>query len=458
MSAASEGSAVSPGEDGAPKRQKLRRRFTGLFVFLAVIALMVAVVGAWARSVVLDTDRFVATVGPAIEDPNVQAALSTRLTDGVMEGLQIEDRVSETLSNLDQGRLPVSPALLAAPITEGIRDRLLARTEQLLASDQVESLWNSALTRAHTQLVALLRGESERATIEGEAVYVDLLPFINDALASLEQQLSELLDRSIDVPTVTEDNLEQVVATLEQQFGVDLPSDFGRVKVFESDALPAAQSAVVAADRLVFLLVIMAIVLAVIAIVLSPRRLRTVMWLALGAAFGLIVIRRLALRIDDAIVDRVSGATERAAVGSVSSDVFADLRSYTVFLLVAAILIGLGAYLAGRPRWLAGTIERAGAGTLITRESPTVRWVGEHATALQVALAMLAAAVLFFANLGWASLLIVVALVAAGWFALSSSAIKWPGRPTNYRMGQRGPSGPVRANCPLWVGARLGAA
>ena len=110
---------------GEPGRLKLRRRLSGLFVFLTVLSLVVTVVGAWARAVALDTDRFVATVGPVIEDPAVQQALSIRLTDRVMEGLQVEDRVSTALAGLDQGELPVSPALLAAPIADGIRNVLL---------------------------------------------------------------------------------------------------------------------------------------------------------------------------------------------------------------------------------------------------------------------------------------------------------------------------------------------
>ena len=48
-----------------------------------------------------------------------------------------------------------------------------------------------------------------------------------------------------------------------------------------------------------------------------------------------------------------------------------------------------------------------------------MRWIGEHARRCSVALVVLAAAVLFVADLGWASLAIVVVLVAAGWFTLT---------------------------------------
>ena len=388
-------------------------------MFLTVLSLIVTVVGAWARAVVLDSDRFVATVGPAIDDPAVQQALSVRLTDRAMEGLQIEDRVSSAISNLAPRDLPVPPSLLAGPIADGIRTVLLDRTGQFLASDAVRTLWFEALTRAHERAVALLRGDdSGAATVEGDAVYVDLLPMMNDALQALEQPLSDIFGRSIDIPTITAANVSQATSLLEDQFGVQLPDDFGKIKVFESDALPAAQAAVATADRVIYLLVALTIVLAIVALVLSTRRLRTVLWLGFGAAIGLIVVRRLALRVDDAIVDRVTGSTNRAAVGSVTSDVFQDLRDFTTWMLVAALVIGIGAYLAGRPPWLMRLLERRRDG-VAPRDSATVRWIGEHAPVLRVIAIVIGALILFFGNLGWAPLIIVAVLVAAAWFVLT---------------------------------------
>jgi hypothetical protein len=404
---------------GEPSRLKLRRRLSGLFVFLTVLSLIITVVGAWTRAVVLDTDRFVATVGPAIDEPAVQQALSVRLTDRVMEGLQIEDRVSSAISNLAPRDLPVPPSLLAGPIADGIRNVLLDRTEQFLASDAVRTLWFEALTRAHGRAVALLRGEdSGAATVEGDAVYVDLLPMMNNALQALEQPLSDIFNRSIDIPTITAANVSQATSALEDQFGVQLPDDFGKIKVFESDALPAAQAAVATADRVIYLLVALTIVLAIVALVLSTRRLRTVLWLGFGAAIGLIVVRRLALRVDDAIVDRVTGGTNRAAVGSVTSDVFQDLRNFTTLLLVAALVIGIGAYLAGRPPWLMRSLERRRDG-LAPRDSATIRWIGEHAPVLRVITIVVGGLILFFGNLGWAPMIVVAVLVAAVWFVLT---------------------------------------
>jgi hypothetical protein len=404
---------------GEPRRLKLRRRLSGLLVVLTVISLVTTVVAVWARAVAFDTDRFVDTVAPVIGDPAVQEAISIRLTDSIMSSLQVEDRVSSALSNVGNGELPISPAVLAGPITSGIRDALLKRTRQLMASDVVANIWVEALRTAHSRAVALLRGDASNATIEGDAVYIDLLPVVNDALSQLEQPLSDIFGRTIDIPTVTAANAEQVVTLLEQRFGVSLPDDFGRVKVFESDALPAAQAAVATADRVVFLLVALTIVLAIASLLLSTRRLRTVLWLGFGTALGLIVVRRLALRVDDMIAARVTGETNRNAVDAVTSDVFGNLRNFTTLLLVAALVIGVGAYLAGRPPWLTRAFERASDGTLIRRGSPTVRWIGDHAIVLRGVLIALGAVVLLFVDLSWASFLVVLVLLAGGWFLLT---------------------------------------
>jgi hypothetical protein len=404
---------------GEVGRQRLRRRLTGLLVVLTVISLVTTVVAAWARAVVLDTDRFVATVGPVIDEPAVQDALSIRLTDSIMSSLQIESRVASALAQVGDGELPVSPALLAGPITEGIRNALLKRTHQLIASDAVSTIWTDALRTAQSQAVALLRGESTTASIEGDTVYIDLLPMVNNVLGQLEQQLSDIFGKSIDIPTITEANAAQAVTLLEGRLGIDLPDDFGRIPVFTSDALPAAQAAVAAVDRVVYLLVALTILLAIASIVMSTRRLRTVLWLGFGAAIGLIVVRRLTLRLDDAIADRVTGAVNRDAVGAVTSDVFQDLRNFTTLLLVAAILVGVGAYLAGRPPWLGRLMARASEGSLLRRDSKAIRWIGEHARPLQIALVVVGALILLFADLGWASFLIVLVLLAAGWFLLT---------------------------------------
>ena len=165
-------------------------------------------------------------------------------------------------------------------------------------------------------------------------------------------------------------------------------------------------------------MIALTIVLAVIAIVLSTRRLRTVLWLGFGSALGLIIVRRLALRLDDAIASRASGENE-AAVRSVTGDIFGDLRTFSTLLLVATLLIGIGAYLAGKPPWVTRALRRASDGSLVTKDAPVIRWIGEHAQALRFVLIVIGGIVLLTVDLGWASFLVVLILLAAGWIALT---------------------------------------
>ena len=58
-------------------------------------------------------------------------------------------------------------------------------------------------------------------------------------------------------------------------------------------------------------------------------------------------------------------------------------------------------------------------GTLVSRESAAARWIGEHADGLRIALVAVGGIVLLAVNLEWASFLIVLVLLAAGWLVLT---------------------------------------
>jgi hypothetical protein len=53
--------------------------------------------------------------------------------------------------------------------------------------------------------------------------------------------------------------------------------------------------------------------------------------------------------------------------------VFQGLRKFTTLSLVAALLVGIGAFLAGRPAWLGWLMARSSEGSLIRRDSDTIR-------------------------------------------------------------------------------------
>ena len=337
-------------------------------------------------------------------------ALSVKLTDAVMDGLQVQERIESTLQRVPD-RLPVSPELLAVPVANGVRNLLQQRFQTFLQRPAVQDLWVRANRFAHDRVVSLLRGESENATIEGSVVYLDLLPVVNDLLVEVEGLLSDVFNRPIDIPEATGERAEELIPVLEERFGVDLPDDFGRIPVFESDQLAAAQRAVDIADRLVIVLLVLTIVLMIVTVALSVRRVRTIMWLGVGSALGLIVARRITFRVQEDIVQIARGETNRGAVREVVGSVFGDLRSFTVWLLVLGIVVAIAAYLAGRPSWFGRLLDRrAGQGWRIEATGPTTRWLGVHADALKVLVAVVGVVLLLTVDVSWLGLFLIVAI------------------------------------------------
>ena len=394
----------------APPKRRLRRGLVTVLIVLTSVSVVVTTVAWWAHSVVFDTDHYVATVGPLIRDPQVVDAVSVKLTDAVMDGLQVQDRIETTLQAVPD-RLPVSSELLAVPVANGVRNLLEQRFQTFLRRPAVQDLWVRANRFAHDQVISLLRGESDNATIEGNTVYLDLLPLVNDLLVEVEDLLSDVFNRTIDIPEATGQRAEELVPVLEERFGIDLPDDFGKIPVFESDQLAAAQRAVDIADRLVIVLVILTIVLMVVTVALSVRRVRTVMWLGVGSTLALIVARRVTFRVQEDIVEIARGQTNRSAVREVVGSFFGDLRSFTVWLLVLGVVVAIAAYLASRPTWFARLLDRReGEGWHLAATGPTTRWLGVHADALKILVAVVGVVLLLTVDVSWVGLFVIVAI------------------------------------------------
>ena len=92
------------------------RSVTAIVLFVvATLLLIPAVVGHWGNRTVIDTDRYVDTVAPLIDQPEVQAALSTAVTDQITAQLDTEAQVQKLLGNVLPGDSGLS-GILSAPI------------------------------------------------------------------------------------------------------------------------------------------------------------------------------------------------------------------------------------------------------------------------------------------------------------------------------------------------------
>ncbi len=385
------------------KRRRLRRVLTPILVALSIIVFTVTVPAAWGARTVLNTDRYVATVAPLADDPAVQASIATKLTDQVFLALNVEGTLSDALATLGE-----RATVLAGPLTTAVRGFVRDQVEKVVASDAFKTFWVEANRFVHTQVLAILRGDTGNITIVQGKVLLNLLPLVNLALASIQTVASDLVGRDVTLPQITEGEVPSAsIAKLEQALGVDLPVEYGQIVVYDSEDLAALQQLLYAFERLLLLLLLLIPILVAASLWVSTRRRRTLIQLTVGGAFGLVIIRRIGIIARDRLFERVD--TQRfPSVRVLTDQLMSGLFRYTAILLAIVLLTALIALITGPYPWavtLRGwvrDVSRGVAAALRGEQLPDtgrVRWIRDHRDGLMLGGAVLALALLLLFDL-----------------------------------------------------------
>ena len=401
----------------APKRHRLRRIVTPILVALAVIVFTVTVPAAWSARTVLNTDRYVATVEPLAKDPAVQQAIATRLTDEVFQALDVQTVISNALAAIGE-----RATLLAGPLTNALHGFVQDQVLKVVQSDAFETFWVQANRFVHTQVLAVLRGEGDTVSVVGGKVTLNLLPLVNLALGSIERVSSDLVGGQVTLPTIEPSDVpSEAITRLEQALGIDLPSNYGQIVVYDSNDLEALQKAVYWSERLVILLLLLIPILVAAALLVSTRRRRTLIQLSVGGAVGLVVIRRLAIISRDRLFDQVD--TQRHPAVRVLADTLLDRLFWVTGILLAIVLLALLiALITGPYPWavaVRGWVRDVGRGVASAvrgehvDETGRVVWLRQHRDGLMLGGGVVALICLFLLDLsflGFAILTIVLVL------------------------------------------------
>jgi len=194
--------AVAP-----PPRRRRPGRATAAVVLIVVAALLapVAVVAVWARGLVEDTDRYVATVAPLSEDPQIQSAVTNRLTTAIVDAVNLDELASTATGAVSDLGLPprLSAAVLAlqGPLVDAATNFIRKGVDRVVTSDAFSTAWEEANKATHEQLVAVLRGDPDAiASIDSQGTLtVDLTGVIEEVKAALSSAGFTIVDR---IPTI----------------------------------------------------------------------------------------------------------------------------------------------------------------------------------------------------------------------------------------------------------------
>jgi hypothetical protein len=285
-----------------------------------------------------------------------------------------------------------------------VQDQVL----KVVQSDAFQTFWVEANRFVHTQVLAILEGETDTVSVVDGKVLLNLLPLVNLALGSIQAVASDLVGRDVTLPQITSGEVPSAaIAKLEQSLGIDLPDDYGQIAVYDSQSLAALQEALYLFERLLVFLVILIPLLVAASLLVSTRRRRTLIQLATGAAVGLVVIRRIAIIARDDLFERVD--TERfPSVRVLTNELMDSLFRYTGILLAIVLLTALIALITGPYPWAvtfrgwvrdgARGIAAAFSGERLP-DTGRVRWIRDHRDGLMLGGAIFAVALLLLFDL-----------------------------------------------------------
>jgi len=396
----------------------------GLFIVLVPLTTTVA----WVHRTVMDTDTYVSTVGPVAGDPAVIAATSRQVTDQLYQALDVPAKVAEVL--------PDQAKLLALPIANGARDYVQQAVTRVLSSDAFQQLWAASNRFAHSQLVAVLRGDTTVLQATGGQISLNMVPLLNAALQSMQGFVSSVVGRTVSLPPVTSTEAPAVAcAKISAAIDRPLPSNCGVITLFRAHNLAVAQRAVRAFDRGTVLLLILTPLVAIAALLVSPRRRRTVLQLAVGGAAALVVARRLVIWTQHTLI--ATGRPEnKGARHAIVQQVLGGYFDVTRWLLIAAVVVIVVALVTGPYRWVVrsrtttvqtgrAVVAAVGGRSRDVRSDHAVAWANAHFDVLRfgaIAVALLLVATINVNLIGFLVIAAALGVFEVGLARLRASA------------------------------------
>jgi hypothetical protein len=381
---------------GRPPRRRLRWRsvFAVVLVVLGCVLTPVAAVSVWTNNQVSNTDRFVRSVSPLVADPDVQEALTNRVTATIFQYVDVKGLADEGIKALEaQGlpaplgdRLQTLTPTLAAGVTGFVRDKVA----QLVASPEFASAWNQAIRATHRTAVSVLSGNSKSIVVRGDTVYLDLAPFIDLAKQRLSAAGLTVVDR--------------------------VPEVHPTVALTKADTLVRAQTAYSTLNTVAGVLPWLVLMFFVVGVYLARDRFRALVGVGLGMALSLVVLAAGLLVARGLLVGAVPPAAAPATASGFDI-VVTYLRVGLRALLVLGLVVALGGFLAGPSetavrmrRWTADRLHRARGGPAV--DGPVAVFVRRHIKGLRIgAVALAVLTFVFLTQPSGAAILVIAAVL-----------------------------------------------
>ena len=390
-------SVAAPSVAGRPSRG--RAFAAGVCLVLAALLTVPAAFAYWGQRTINDGQRYVDTVGPLVDSPEVQAAVATKVTDAIQKQVDVEAILNRVFADVitDRPRLEA----LVGPLAGAINGLIDSQVRAFIASDAFADFWVAANTRAQSALVRVLKGEETGAvSVQGDQVVLDVSEVI-------DQVKQRLIDRGL---TIVE--------------RVPVPAVDREIVLLDAPQLKQARTIYAFGNPVARWLIVLVAALYLAAVILSRNRPRTTIIIGAVLAVNALFVGLMLSIGQQLFVNELSGTV----FGPASRVFYEQLLSYLergrqVLLWLGLVLIVVG-WFAGRNALataarstISGGLESVGAQLADTSAAGPGRWIAANAGWLRCAVGVLGAVVLLWGNnvsesrLFWSLVLVVVLLM-----------------------------------------------
>lgn len=178
-----------------PRPSRGRSVVALLCLVLAALLTTPAAVAFWGQRTLNDTARYVDTVHPLVESPDVQDAVAATVSDAIQEQVDVEALLDDVFRDV----IPDATRLrqLAGPIAAAVNGLIERQVREFVASDEFAVFWSRVNTRAQQALQRVLKGEgSGAASIQGGQVVLDVDELIERAKERLVMRGLTILENA----------------------------------------------------------------------------------------------------------------------------------------------------------------------------------------------------------------------------------------------------------------------
>lgn len=360
--------ALEADKEARVPHHRWRSFFSALLIVIGCVLAPLAAVAAWTADEIGDTDRYVDTVAPLASDPDIQAAAANRVTNAVMEHIDLPTLL-EGVAPADRPLAEKALGKLGDALESAVRSFVHDKTEEIVSSESFEDFWTEANRRIHSAVDKALTGSGGGAVkINDDSVTIDLGPVVDQVKQRL---IDDGMTAAAKIPEVHTD------------ITVLRADDIGKVKTYFRILQLAG-----------FWLPVLSVLLIAAGVLLSTHRRRVLVVAALAFAFAMLLLGGGLTVFRVAYLNALPDTVSQSAAESVYDTLTRYMRTTVRMAVTVGVVVALAAWLSGRGRrarfvrqaWHSGigsvraTADRAGmrtgpVGPFIRRHRKWITWV-----------------------------------------------------------------------------------